>query len=135
MLTERLKALTTSPVWLHTGMELEFAEDGKSKVVLQVKQELLQIHGTVHGGILATLLDAAMASAVNSVLDENLFTVTAEMKIHFTKPASGNYLIGMGEIVKHGKSLTFIKSEIFDEHGEMVAFGSGTFVNRMKKNV
>jgi uncharacterized protein (TIGR00369 family) len=81
---------------------------------------------------LATLLDATMASAINTVLDDTMFSVTAEMKIQYLKSASGNYLVGVGEVVKHGKTLTVCKSEIYDENDQMVAFATGTFVNKVK---
>jgi uncharacterized protein (TIGR00369 family) len=132
MLTEKLKALSSSPVWEHIGLELKFAENGKSEVFMPTKKEFLQIFGNVHGGILATLLDATMASAINTVLDDTMFSVTAEMKIQYLKSASGNYLVGVGEVVKHGKTLTVCKSEIYDENDQMVAFATGTFVNKVK---
>jgi uncharacterized protein (TIGR00369 family) len=132
MLTGKLKALSSSPVWEHIGLELQFAENGKSKVFMPAKKEFLQIFGNVHGGILATLLDATMASAINTVLDENTFSVTAEMKIQYLKSATGNYLIGVGEVIKQGKTLTVCKSEIYDENDQMVAFATGTFVNKLK---
>jgi len=132
MLSERLKTLTSAPVWEHLGMELKFAENGKSKVFWTVKEEYLQLFGKVHGGILATILDATMAAAINSVLADNYFSVTAEMKVQYLRPASGKYLIGFGEVVKHGKTLTICKSEILDEKDQLVAFATGTFVNSLK---
>lgn len=132
MLTEKLKTLSSSSVWNHMGLELKYAESGKSEVYMPVKEEFLQIFGKVHGGILATLLDATMASAINSVLDDHVFSVTAEMKIQYLRPATGLYLIGKGEVIQHGKSITVCKSEIFDEQNKLVAFATGTFVNKEK---
>lgn len=132
MLTEKLKTLSLSPVWEHLGMELDFDENGKSRVNLPVKEEFLQHFGKVHGGILATHLDATMASAINSVLADDHFSVTAEMKVQFLRPASGKYLIGLGEVVKVGKRLAISKGEIYDEKDQMVAFATGTFKNELK---
>jgi uncharacterized protein (TIGR00369 family) len=132
MLSQKLKTLSSSPVWEHMGMELKFAENGTSRVFLPVKEEFLQLFSKVHGGILATLLDATMASAINSVLDNSYFSVTAEMKVQYLRPASGKYLFGLGEVVKTGKTLTICKSEIFDEEDQMVAFATGTFINKLK---
>jgi uncharacterized protein (TIGR00369 family) len=132
MLTEKLKTLSSSPIWIHLGLELLDARHGKSKVCMPVKNDFLQIFGKVHGGILATLLDATMASAINSVLEEHVFSVTAEMKIQYLRPASGPYLIGKGEVIQHGRSITVCKSEIYDEQEIMVAFATGTFVNKEK---
>ncbi|WP_144475755.1 PaaI family thioesterase [Cytobacillus oceanisediminis] len=132
MLTEKLKTLSSSPVWIHLGLELLDADQGKSKVGMPVKNEFLQIFGKVHGGILATLLDATMASAINSVLEDHVFSVTAEMKIHYLRSASGPYLIGKGEVIQHGRSITVCKSEIYDAQEKLVAFATGTFVNKEK---
>lgn len=132
MLTEKLKTLSSSPVWNHLGLELLDADNGKSKVYMPVKNDFLQIFGKVHGGILATLLDATMASAINSVLEEHVFSVTSEMKIQYLRPASGPYLIGKGELIQKGRSITICKSEVFDEQEKMVAFATGTFVTKEK---
>lgn len=132
MLTEKLKTLSSAAVWTYIGMELQKAEDGISEVYLPIKDEFLQVFNNVHGGILATLLDATMASAINSILAEDVFSVTAEMKIQYLKPASGSYLTGIGEVVKSGKTLMICKSEVLDENGDVVAFASATFVNKFK---
>jgi uncharacterized protein (TIGR00369 family) len=132
MLSDRLITLSSAPVWKHLGQELKFAENGKSEVYLKIKDEFLQHFGNVHGGILATLLDSSMASAVNSMLDDNVFTVTAEMNIQYIRPAMGSFLIGRGEVIKNGKTITSCKSEIFNERDELIAFATGTFVNKLK---
>ncbi|MCS0671332.1 PaaI family thioesterase [Cytobacillus firmus] len=132
MLTEKLKTLSSSPVWKHIGLELQYAVGGNSKVSMPVKEEFLQVFEKVHGGILATLLDATMASAINSVLEDHVFSVTAEMKIQYLRPATGRILIGKGEVIQNGKMITICKSEIFDEQDKLVAFATGTFVNKEK---
>jgi len=132
MLSDRLITLSSAPVWKYLGEELKFAENGKSEVYLKIKDEFLQHFGNVHGGILATLLDSSMAAAVNSMLDDNVFTVTAEMNIQYIRPATGSFLIGRGDVIKNGKTITSCKSEIFNEKDELIAFATGTFVNKLK---
>ena len=85
------------------------------------------MHGNVHGGILATVLDASMAAAVNSLLPEHEFTVTTEMKVNYLSPAAGSLLIAKARVIKRGRSLSLCQADLYDERDKLLCHATATF--------
>ncbi len=82
--------------------------------------------GTLHGGILCDLADAAMGIAYASALGEGESFTTLELKINFFKPIWNAKLRAEGRIVKRGKTVGMTECDIVDEKGSLVARASST---------
>jgi len=83
-----LAAEGTGPAW---GVEIEEARQGYARVRMALRPDMLNGHGTVHGGMIFALADTAFAYACNS---RNLRTVAAQASIVFLEPArEGDVLI------------------------------------------
>lgn len=120
------------PFMKHLGVRLEAVGEGQSQVVLDLKPEHHNSHQMAHGGILLTLMDVCMASAGRSAArphgtGADLGLLTIEMKTSFMQPATGQRIIARGRCVHHTASMCFCEGELQDEHGHMIARGSGTF--------
>ena len=74
--------------------------------------------GTVHGGILCDIADAAMGIAYASGLDEGETFTTLELKINFLKPVRTGRLTATGRIVKAGRTVGLVECDVTDEQGE-----------------
>jgi len=82
--------------------------------------------GTLHGGILCDIGDAAMGMAFASTLaPEETFT-TVELKINFFRPVWEANLKAEGRVVRRGRSLGYVECEITDEGGQLIAKASST---------
>jgi uncharacterized protein (TIGR00369 family) len=82
--------------------------------------------GTVHGGILCDLADAAMGIAYASTLGEGESFTTLELKINFLKPVWTARLRAEGRLVKRGKTVGLVECDVLDETGSLVARASST---------
>ncbi len=82
--------------------------------------------GTVHGGILCDLADAAMGIAFASTLGEGESFTTLELKINFLKPLWTARLRAEGRVVKRGKTVGLVECDVLDETGSLVARASST---------
>lgn len=82
--------------------------------------------GTVHGGILCDLADAAMGIAFASTLGEGESFTTLELKINFLKPLWTARLRAEGRVVKRGKTVGLVECDVLDEMGSLVARASST---------
>jgi uncharacterized protein (TIGR00369 family) len=82
--------------------------------------------GTVHGGILCDLADAAMGIAFASTLGEGESFTTLELKINFLKPLWTPRLRAEGRVVKRGKTVGLVECDVLDEMGSLVARASST---------
>jgi len=130
----RLEQLTSGPVWKYLDIRLIRAENGESEVHMPVKKEYTQLHGNVHGGILATVLDASMGAAINSLLPENEYAVTAEMKVNYLRPGEGEMLIAKARVIKRGRSLSLLQSDLYNERNKLLCHATATFYSFEKKN-
>src|SRR3982751_98268 len=78
----------TGPAW---GVEIEEAREGYARIRMAVRADMLNGHGTAHGGMIFALADTAFAYACNG---RNLRTVAAQASIVFLEPArEGDVLV------------------------------------------
>jgi len=83
--------------------------------------------GTLHGGVTATLVDAAVGIALIGQLGGQLVT-TVELKVNYLRPASHGKVHARARLLKVGKTLGFGTAEVHDPHGRLVASGSATYM-------
>jgi uncharacterized protein (TIGR00369 family) len=82
--------------------------------------------GTLHGGGLCDIADAAMGMAWIAGLAEGESFTTVEMKINFLRPVRGGKLTAEGKVIRRGRTLGYAECEIRDEAGRLVAKTSCT---------
>jgi uncharacterized protein (TIGR00369 family) len=111
------------------GFELVSFENGQSELRLASRDDQLNSWRVVHGGVVMSLLDVAMAHAArsNDVADRNSpGVVTIEMKTSFMRPATGN-LVARGRLLQRTATLAFTEGSVFTEDGQLCAHSTGTF--------
>jgi uncharacterized protein (TIGR00369 family) len=104
----------------------EFSEGGRARLVLDARPELGNVIGAVHGGVLVTLLDVAMASAAVSLFDFTRTAVTLNLNTSFLAPGRGR-LTADGEVMQHDGSVAWCRCAITDAAGCLVAQAQGSF--------
>lgn len=82
--------------------------------------------GTVHGGILCDIADAAMGLAFASTLDEDQSFTTLELKINFLRPVWGARLLAQARVVSRGKTAGLVECNVTDAGGRLIARASST---------
>ena len=110
----------------HLGMQLLEKGDGHVLIRLDPRPEHMNSWNGVHGGVLMTLLDAALSSAARSLDPACIGATTVEMKTNFLSAASGP-VIAEGFAQRTGRSLIFSEGEASDPGGKVLAKASGTF--------
>jgi uncharacterized protein (TIGR00369 family) len=81
--------------------------------VLLLQPRHLQQDGYVHAGVQATMADHTAGAAAATLLEGGQMVLTAEFKINLLRPAEGDRLICRSTVLKQGKQLTVVESEIF----------------------
>jgi uncharacterized protein (TIGR00369 family) len=117
------------PFARHIGIQLLCKGDGKARLQVDVRPELMNSWDAVHGGVTMTLLDIALAVALRSLDPEERGAITVELKVNFVGPGLGT-LVADGRCVHRGKTIAFCEGEVHDSHGKLVATASGTFMLR-----
>jgi uncharacterized protein (TIGR00369 family) len=82
--------------------------------------------GTVHGGVLCDLADAAMGYAYASTLDDDETFTTVELKINFLRPVWGGEIYATAHVVSRGRTIGLLECDIADAAGKLVARASST---------
>jgi uncharacterized protein (TIGR00369 family) len=114
------------PVARLIGFRLVSVEPGKAVFEMEAGPQHANPMGTLHGGILCDIADAAMGIAYASTLDEGETFTTLELKINFLKPIWKARLRAEGRIVKRGKTVGLVECDVVDETGSLVARASST---------
>ena len=110
------------------GFSLSSIGDGESELRLDLEPHHLNPGGIVHGGVLATMLDACIGLALRTKLGMDSNHVTIELGVHYLAPARTGALIGRGKAVRTGDRVSYGEAELFSERGRLLAKGSATFL-------
>ncbi|MBD79933.1 MAG: phenylacetic acid degradation protein PaaI [Crocinitomicaceae bacterium] len=86
---------------------------GFCEIHVPYDKSLTQQHGFFHAGIISTVADNASGYASFSLMDENSSVLTVEFKLNLMSPGDGELLIGRSNVLKHGKTLTVCKAEVY----------------------
>jgi uncharacterized protein (TIGR00369 family) len=118
--------LPPPPVATLIGFTIGSIEPGRVVMEMEAGPQHSSPLGTVHGGILCDLADAAMGMAYASSLDENETFTTLELKINFLKPVWSGRLTATGHVVKSGRTVGLVDCDVHDEKKSLVARASST---------
>ena len=114
------------PVAELIGLEVEGVEGGETVMTLLAEERHSNPMGTLHGGILCDLADAAMGMAYFSTLDPGESFTTLELKINFLRPFWTGRLVARGRVVSRGRTVGMAECEVEDDQGRLIAKATST---------
>ena len=128
---ERVQAMIrgeapSPPVAGLIGFRVVAVQPGNAVFEMETGPQHANPMGTLHGGILCDIADAAMGIAYASTLGEGETFTTLELKINFFKPVWNARLRAEARIVKRGKTVGMTECDVVDEKGSLVARASST---------
>jgi acyl-CoA thioesterase len=100
--------------------------EGRSRCELEVRGELVNPHGVLHGGVIYSMADFGMGAAVYSTLDEEELCATVEIKISYVTAVKSGHLACDSRVIDRRRRLATIESEIMNGD-DLVAKALGTF--------
>jgi acyl-CoA thioesterase len=110
----------------HVGLRFTEMDDGYSRGVVEVTEDLKNPHGVVHGGVLYTMADTGMGAAVYTELDAEESCATIEVKINYLQPVEDGTVVCETEAVDKGRSVAYLESELVND-GDTVARATGSY--------
>jgi len=99
------------------GLELCELKSGDVTVCLDVRDEVKQNHGVVHGGAIASLIDTASAFVILTAIDENERVTTTDLTIHYLRPVSFGRMLARARIVRGGRRRFVVNVEVENDGG------------------
>jgi uncharacterized protein (TIGR00369 family) len=115
-----------APIGKLLGLTITSRGPGRARVEFEASGRYANPMGTLHGGVLCDLADAAMGVAYLSTLAEGETATTIELKINFLRPVWNAKLRAEARVVRAGKVVGLIECDILDERRRLVARASST---------
>lgn len=130
-LPERMAAiargeLPPAPVAALIGFRLRSVGTGEAVFEIDTGPQHANPMGTLHGGILCDIADAAMGVAFASTLADDESFTTLELKINFLRPFWNGRLVATGRVVSRGRTVGLTECDVADADGALVARASST---------
>ena len=101
------------------------ATDGEATLEIDVAEQHLNAAGTVHGGLLATLVDATMGAAIRSTVDDEV-PATSQLTLTYLRPGAPGRLVVTARVRKRGENLTVCEADV-EQDGTSLVHALATF--------
>lgn len=111
------------------GMELVTINAERAEVQLKIDSQHLNSHGTLHGGVLATMIDTSggHAGSYCPQLHSMRKAVTLSLTTSYIATASSGIVRAVGRKRSAGRTIFTASVEVFDDAGKLIAIGEGTY--------
>jgi uncharacterized protein (TIGR00369 family) len=121
------------PFVSHLKILTETLGEGSARLSLPIEPHLTNSIGTVHGGVIMSLLDVALCTAARTLHPDSLGVITIDMSTSFIGGGSGARLLAEARVLKNGRSMIFVEGEAKNEDGSLVAKAIATVRVRLKE--
>jgi acyl-CoA thioesterase len=105
------------------GLEISYTEE-TCLVRCPLRDFLFNPQGTLHGGIIATIMDISMGHLLHHRAGAGM---TLEMKTQYIRAAKSGAVVAEGRFIRQGRSINFMESRLHDEAGELLAMATSTW--------
>ena len=122
------EAFASVPYAKFLGLELGEMKPGEASLHLEVRDELRQNRGVVHGGAVASLIDTASAFAVVTQLEPNERVTTTDLTIHYLRPVTAGRLTATARTVRAGRRLFVLSVQVMDNQQKLIATAVTTYI-------
>jgi uncharacterized protein (TIGR00369 family) len=117
-----------SPYFSLLSMEIKDLQWGTCLLEMELGEKHLQPFGNVHGGAIASVVDAAAFWAVFPQMERGIGLTTVEMKLNYLAPAQKGRLVAHGRCIKLGRTLALGEAHVRNGEGVLVAHGTATMM-------
>lgn len=109
-------------------LELGEVKRGAATLYLEVRDELRQNNGVVHGGVIASLVDTAAAFAILTSLEKGQTTTTVDLTIHYLRPLLEGRVTAEARLLRAGRRIIAIRVDVLDETQALAATALTSFI-------
>ncbi|HWD22650.1 MAG TPA: PaaI family thioesterase [Burkholderiales bacterium] len=121
------------PFVSHLKILTEALGHGEARLSLPIETHLTNSFGTVHGGVILSLLDVALCTAARTLHPESAGVITIDLSTSFIGAGSGEKLLADARVMKDTRSVSFVEAEAKNQDGSLVAKAIATVRVRHKE--
>jgi|SRR5437870_9351681 len=122
------EAFASVPYAKFLRLELGDVASGEVSIHLDVRDELKQNQGVVHGGAVASLIDTASAFAVLTQLALDERVTTADLTIHYLRPITSGRMVATARVIRGGRRLFVLSVDVTNDKDRLVATAVTTYI-------
>jgi len=122
------KALDTAHFAKLLGIELEDVAPGRATLAFNIRDDLKQNNGVVHGGAIASLVDTATAFAIISLLPPDEKATTVDLTISYLRPLRKGRAHSTARVLRAGRRLIVVSADLVDDSGILIATALATYI-------
>lgn len=120
-------ALHSLPFAKLIGMRLIALRPDEAVISIEMRDDLRQPSGILHGGVTGTLIDTAMAFAVRTRLPVEVATATIDLTVHYLRPHVTGTLTCTAKVVRAGKRIFTVSADVVGAEGKLIATAISTY--------
>ena len=121
------------PFVSHLKILTETLGHGEARLSLPIETHLTNSFGTVHGGVILSLLDVALCTAARTLHPDSLGVITIDLSTSFIGAGSGKRLFADARVMKDTRSVSFVEAEAKNADGSLIAKAIATVRVRHKE--
>lgn len=120
--------LDISPFQCWLGLKAEAVADGELSIGMEWRHEMVSNPATqsLHGGILASLIDLGGLYAV--LTTKSLAVATVDLRVDYHRPCNGGRLVSRSSVLRLGSKVSTAETRIMDADGNLIASGRGVYL-------
>lgn len=122
------QTINTCPYFKLLSIEMKYLQWGEAKLEVAVQEKHLQPYGLVHGGVCASLVDAAAFWAIYTRMEADVGLTTVDIKVNYLAPVSKGRLVATGRSIKVGGRICLGEATVEDADGILLAHGTSTIM-------
>ncbi len=121
--------VNTCPYFELLSIELMDVGVGYSSLEIDLANKHLQPYGMVHGGVFASIIDAAAFWSIYfGIEDPGAGLTTVDLKLNYLEPAVSGKLFARGRQIKVGRTLGYAEAQVVDQSEKVLAHGTSTVI-------
>jgi uncharacterized protein (TIGR00369 family) len=126
----------SKPVMRHFGMEVLHASEGTATMRLPFSERVVNLAGTVEGGVLATLVDSVCSVAFEFGLEVSQIAITVDLRLDYIAPLTeGNAALAEARVINRGRTIGRCEATLREEASrKLLAKGTTVFVIRQRQS-
>jgi uncharacterized protein (TIGR00369 family) len=133
-LSQRERGMAPSRAWAWMGFQLVETGKGSAVVDMTATEDMANVSGFVHGGIISTLADSAMGRSLRTLEPGVTRAMSFDLKLNFINAAKiGERLRATGKVVHAGRRTVVTECRVEGKDGRLVATASATFAVTREK--
>ncbi len=125
---DKMAVMNRAPYFRLLGMEVVELAEGYARIIVPVEDKLNSMLGVLHGGVLSSLADSAVAMALRTVIQPDEKPLTVEMNINYLGPVQGEQVTAEARIISRGRTIAVGDVDIKDGAGRLVARSRATYM-------